>query len=101
MDQGGPRLACWLTTQCAWRQRHPEGTPLISRVIRVDEVRICSILWVFVRCELEIFFNMSVVSGLPPTIYSLPCRSIKAGNGGDQDGDSLLGQAVCDSRVQQ
>lgn len=100
MDQGGPRLACWLTTQCAWRQRHPEGTPLISRVIRVDEVRICSILWVFVRCELEIFFNMSVVSGLPPTIYSLPCRSIKAGNR-DQDGDSLLGQAVCDSRVQQ
>lgn len=55
---------------------------MISRVIRVDEVRICSILWVFVRCELEIFFNMSVVSGLPPTIYSLPCRSIKAGNGG-------------------
>lgn len=43
---------------------------------------------------------MSVVSGLTPTIYLLSCRSIKAGNR-DQNGDSLLGQAVCDSRVQQ
>lgn len=58
MDQGGPTLACWLTTQHAWRQRHPEGTLLIPRVMRVDEVGIRSILWVSARCELEIFFNI-------------------------------------------